>query len=339
MSSPEAADRPPIDSEYLNLVASGELVLMSTILPGDIAKLRAESVSAPIDDTIGDRAIRHETAAVPESGMMISVLTPSNGPIRGCVFAVHGGGLVVGDRYSGIEFTFDWIEQLGLAVITPEYRLAPEHPYPAALDDCLHALAWTRHYLATSGLGAVPLVLSGVSAGGTLAAALALTLRDRGDTAVSGLMLQAPMLDHRNVSVSSRQFSGTGQWDRESNLTGWDAYLAGTGTGTGTGTSTGNGTNTVAGADEITGHMSPALATDLTGMPPTFIDVGSAEVFRDEDVAFASALWAAGVDAQLAVWPGGVHSFDRFAPNTALAKAACTVRNEWLGRLIDRMVS
>jgi len=306
-------------------------VLLGTILPGDVTKLRADFVSAPIEETIGRRAIRHEKATVPESGMMISILTPSNRPIRGCVFAVHGGGLVVGDRYSGIEFTFDWIEHLGLAVVTPEYRLAPEHPYPAALDDCEHAFAWTRHYLATSGYGSVPLVLSGVSAGGTLAAALALTFRDRGDISVSGLMLQAPMLDHRNMSVSSRQFSGTGQWDRESNTTGWDAYLAGTSTGTGTGTGTG--------ARELTAYMSPALATDLTGMPPTFIDVGSAEVFRDEDVAFASALWAAGVDAQLAVWPGGVHSFDRFAPNTALATAARTVRNEWLGRLVDRMVS
>ena len=327
MSSPKRSERPPIDSEYVNLVASGELVLMSTILPGDVVKLRAESVSAPIEETIGDRAIRHETATVPESGMLVSIFTPSNGPVRGCVFAVHGGGLVVGDRYSGIEFTFDWIEQLGLSVVSPEYRLAPEHPYPAALTDCAHALEWTTKYLAASGRGAVPLVLSGVSAGGTLAAALALTFRDRGDISVSGLMLQAPMLDHRNVSVSSRQFSGTGQWDRESNQTGWDAYLAGTDAGTSSG------------AEEITAHMSPALAIDLTGMPPTFIDVGSAEVFRDEDVAFASALWAAGVDAQLAVWPGGVHSFDRFAPNTALAKAARTVRNEWLGRLVDRMVS
>ncbi|MCY7412997.1 MAG: alpha/beta hydrolase [Salinibacterium sp.] len=321
MSNSGNTDRPPIDGEYRELVASGELVLMSTILPGDVATLRAESVSAPIEQTIGDRAIRHETATVVESGMMISILTPSNRPIRGCVLAVHGGGLVVGDRYSGIEFTFDWIEQLGLAVVTPEYRLAPEHPYPAALTDCEHAIAWTTKYLAATGHGSLPLVLSGVSAGGTLAAALALTLRDRGNTPISGLMLQAPMLDHRNESVSSRQFSGTGQWDRESNTTGWAAYLAGQS------------------AHEITAYMSPALATDLTGMPPTFIDVGSAELFRDEDVAFASALWAAGVDAQLAVWPGGVHSFDRFAPNTALAKAACTVRNEWLGRLVGRMVS
>ena len=321
MSSPKRSERPPIDSEYVTLVASGELVLMSTILPGDVVKLRAESVSAPIEETIGDRAIRHETATVPESGMLVSIFTPSNGPVRGCVFAVHGGGLVVGDRYSGIEFTFDWIEQLGLSVVSPEYRLAPEHPYPAALTDCAHALEWTTKYLAASGRGAIPLVLSGVSAGGTLAAALALTFRDRGDISVSGLMLQAPMLDHRNESVSSRQFSRTGQWDRESNATGWAAYLAGQS------------------ADEITAYMSPALATDLTGMPPTFVDVGSAELFRDEDVAFASALWAAGVDAQLVVWPGGVHSFDRFAPNTALAKAACTARNEWLGRLVGRMAS
>ncbi|CAN5394623.1 alpha/beta hydrolase [soil metagenome] len=313
----ERSERPPLDREYDELVTSGNLVLLRTIRPTDVAQLRQEFASPPIEQLIGDRPIRHEDFVVPESGMPVSVLTPVDAAIRGWVFAVHGGGLIVGDRYTGIEFVFDWIEQLGLAVVTPEYRLAPEHPYPAALTDCDHALAWARAHFAASGSSSLPLVLSGVSAGGALATALALTLRDRGEHALSALLLQAPMLDHRNESVSSRQFSGTGQWDRESNDTGWGAYLASSPT------------------EVVTPYMSPALATDLTGLPPTFIDVGSAELFRDEDVAFASALWAAGVEAQLVVWPGGVHGFDRVAPATTLARGARTVRNEWLARVIE----
>ncbi len=249
--------------------------------------------------------------------MEISVLTPANGRVRGFLLAVHGGGLVVGDRYTGIQFAFDWVDRLGLVVITPEYRLAPDHPYPAALSDVDHAYTWAVRYRASLGLNTLPLVLSGVSAGGTIASALALMLRDRGDALPAALILQGPMLDHRNNSVSSGQFTDTGQWDRKSNLTGWNAYLGGVS------------------SDDVTAYMSPSLAADLTGFPPTFVDVGSAEVFRDEDVAFATALWAAGVDAQLVVWPGGVHGFDRIAPATNLALRAQTTRDDWLTRVIE----
>lgn len=318
-SGAEQTGRPPLDSEFRDLVASGELVLLRTISPGEVPALRAEFRSADVGELIGDRPIEHEQFVVTASGMPVSVITPTDQPISGYVFAVHGGGLMVGDRFTGLEFTFDWVLRLGLCIVTPEYRLAPESPYPQPLDDCAAALAWTLSFIGERGHSELPLILSGVSAGGALAASLALGMRDRSERPASGLLLQAPMLDHRNESVSAHQFVGTGQWDRESNTTGWGAYLG------------------AIAPEEVTAAMSPALATDLSGLPPTFIDVGSAELFRDEDVAFASALWAAGVDAQLVVWPGGVHGFDRVAPETALARAARTTRDEWLARIIHHV--
>lgn len=316
MSVEEHVSRPPIDREYASLLDAGDIVTLRTIGREDIASLRRESSSLPIEQIIGDRRIRHEEFVVSASGLPVTVLTPAlESPIRACVFAIHGGGMIVGDRHAGLQFTVDWVERLGVAVISPEYRLAPEHPYPAALEDCDNALAWARALLVDRA-EECPLVIFGASAGGGLAASLTLRLRDRQETVPAGLLLQAPMLDHRNMSVSARQFSGTGQWDRESNETGWAAYLG------------------AVHPDAVNGTMSPAVATDLSGFPPTFIDVGSAEVFRDEDVAFASALWAAGIEAQLAVWPGGVHGFDRAAPQTHLGHIARAVRDEWLERTI-----
>jgi len=315
---PRSANHPLLDPEYSELIRSGQLALLRTINPDEIPAFRGERESQPIEALIGARRIHHETVTVRTSGLPVTILTPDDGrQVKGWVLAIHGGGLVVGDRLTGIEFTFDWVEKLSLGVVTPEYRLAPEHPYPAALEDCDRALAWALDYIAERNESALPLILSGVSAGGALAVALTLTLKDRGDPAFAGLLLQAPMLDHRNDTISARQFAGFGQWDQESNAAGWSAYLG------------------PAFPHETAPYASPALATDLSGMPPTFIDVGSAETFRDEDVTFASSLWAAGVQAQLAVWPGGVHGFDRVAPDTKLARIAVAVRNEWLTRIVQ----
>jgi acetyl esterase/lipase len=125
------------------------------------------------------------------------------------------------------------------------------------------------------------------------------------------------MLDDRDQTVSTRQIDGIGVWDRGSNVTGWSALL---GDRRGTG--------------DVSVYAAPARATDLSGLPPAFVDCGSAEVFRDEDVAYATALWAAGVQAELHVWPGGFHGFDMMAPHAALAKAARAARDSWVARTL-----
>jgi acetyl esterase/lipase len=161
------------------------------------------------------------------------------------------------------------------------------------------------------------LMIAGSSAGAGIAAGVALLARDRGGPSLIAQLLNSPMLDDRNDSISSHQYTHTGSWSRESNDTGWDALLG-----------------ERRGTEDVSPYASPARATDLSGLPPAFVDVGSAEVFRDEAVGYASALWAAGVQAELHVWAGGFHMFHGPAPTAAVSIAAVTARAGWVARTL-----
>ena len=143
--------------------------------------------------------------------------------------------------------------------------------------------------------------------------------RDRNGPPILAQLFLSPMLDDRNNSPSSRQMQGLGIWDSSSNKTGWDALL-------------GDG---VRGGPEVSPYASPSRATDLAGLPPTFIDVGSAETFRDEDVAYASRIWQAGGRVELRVWPGGFHGFDVVVPHAAISQDAIAARAAWLRRQLQ----
>ncbi len=161
------------------------------------------------------------------------------------------------------------------------------------------------------------LLIAGASAGGGLAAGAALAARDRGGPRLRGQLLDYPMLDDRGTTRSTHQFDGIGVWDRISNETGWSALLG-----------------DARGGPDVSPYAAPARATDLRDLPPAFIDVGSAEIFRDEAVAFADGLWNAGGHAELHVWPGGFHAFDIFAPHTALSRGMIQTRRAWMARLL-----
>jgi acetyl esterase/lipase len=141
--------------------------------------------------------------------------------------------------------------------------------------------------------------------------------RDKGGPTLAGQVVIYPMLDDRNQTVSSHQIDGFGVWDRRSNDTGWDALLGDR-----------------RGTDRVSIYAAPARATDLSGLPPAFIDVGTAEVFRDEAVAYASQIWADGGVAELHVWPGGFHGFDMMAPQAALSQAMLETRTKWVRRIL-----
>lgn len=130
-------------------------------------------------------------------------------------------------------------------------------------------------------------------------------------------MLLYPMLDDRNDSVSAHQMRGAGVWDRVSNDTGWGALLQGR-----------------QGTVGVSPYAAPARARDLSGLPPVFLDVGSAETFRDEVVAFASRMWSAGGHAELHVWPGACHAFDELAPEASVSRSAVAQRLPWLLRVL-----
>lgn len=232
------------------------------------------------------------------------------------IYHTHGGGMILGDYRTGLEDQLNLAQSIGAAVVSVEYRLAPEAPHPAPVEDCYAGLVWTAEHADELNIDPDRIVITGASAGGGLAAAVALLARDRGGPALFGQMLLCPMLDDRNDTPSAVQMAGLGVWTQADNAFGWDALLG-----------------AARGSDAVPPYAAPARATDLSGLPPAFIDVGSAETFRDEDVTYASRIWQAGGRAELHVWPGGFHGFDIMAPDAAVSQDARSARHVWLRRL------
>ncbi|SQD98471.1 Alpha/beta hydrolase fold-3 domain protein [Parafrankia sp. Ea1.12] len=252
----------------------------------------------------------------PEVSLLVCRPTATATPHAVLYFA-HGGGMITGDNRLTLDDPLDWAQELGLVVVSVDYRLAPENPHPAPVEDCYAGLVWTAAHAVDLGVDPSRIIISGQSAGGGLAAATALLARDRGGPALDGQLLMCPMLDDRNDTPSARQMTGLGIWDRSMNEMGWTALLG-----------------AARGGPDVSSYAAPARATDLSALPPTFVDVGSAETFRDEDVAYASRIWQAGGEAELHVWPGGFHAFDLVAPQAALSRAAKAARLQWLRRLL-----
>jgi acetyl esterase/lipase len=169
------------------------------------------------------------------------------------------------------------------------------------------------------GIDPARIVVSGASAGGGLTAAVSLIARDRGGPAIAGQLVGCPMIDDRNTTVSAWQYDGIGAWDRNNNDTGWDAALGAD-----------------RGTDRVHPHQAPARASDLSGLPPAFLEVGSAEIFRDETIDYASRIWAAGGEAELHVWAGAYHGFSGFSPDAVVSRAAVDARDSWWRRVLSR---
>ena len=229
------------------------------------------------------------------------------------LYWMHGGGMVIGNRYMDDARLIEWCRWLGCVCVSVEYRLAPEAPYPAALDDCeegLHFVIDNAHDLQ---IDPQRVGIGGRSAGGALAAGLALRWRARGQVPLAFQYLEYPMLDDRGRTASS-QTEGSPIWSRESNAFGWRSYL---------GDRHGN--------DDVPADAAPARALELSGLPPTFIGIGTVDCLRDESIDFAARLCRAGVPTELHVYAGAVHGFDMFA-ETAVARTAARDSADWLAR-------
>lgn len=308
----------PFDREIAHALATRREIV-TTLRPDQIGELRARSVR-PTDHeiTLGGQfeLTIHDVPHREHDDLRIVLLrhrtTSRPAPV---IYHVHGGGLVVGSALDDLPALAALVSDTDWAVAAVEYRLAPEHPYPAAIDDVYSGLVWIRDNTAALGLDSDRIVIEGGSAGAGLAAAAALMARDRGAPQLFGQMLLGPMLDDRNDSHSAHQMIGRGAWDRSANETGWAAYLG-------------------ADRDDVPIYASPGRATELAGLPQTFIDVGSAETFRDEAVAYASRIWDSGGAAELHVWAGGAHGFDGLAPDAAISCHAREARVHWLERLL-----
>jgi acetyl esterase/lipase len=308
---------PPIDPKLAAALPTLWTILPPELTPAGIPAARAamRRVSKDLDTVIGSRPIVHTDHVVPPRDVAVTVLgrADSTGP-RPAVVYLHGGGMVMGDRFVGAYEYCAWVEELDVVVVTVDYRTAPEHRHPVPVEDCAAALRWTVEQAGALGIDPYRVVVAGSSAGEGLAAGALLLLRDRGGPPVAGQLLCAPMLDDRGGTESARQYATGGVWDRTSNRTGWSALLGG---------------------GEADAYAAPARAADLTGLPPTYVDVGSAETFRDEDVSFASALWRAGVPTELHVWSGVFHGSDSFVPSAPVSRQARRARVDWLRRLLQ----
>jgi acetyl esterase/lipase len=316
---------PPFDPELAPVLAKIVEVAPPTMTPNMIIPTREAMASMP---SLSDAALARDGAyaveerrvpgpdGAPEITLLICRPTAASAAV-GAIYYTHGAGMFMGDRRMGLDYVLDMAAPLQLAVVSVEYRLAPEHPDPAPVEDCYAGLAWTSRHAAELGLDPDRIIICGRSAGGGLAAGVALLARDRGGPALFGQLLDCPMLDDRNDTVSSRQIDGIGVWDRTSNQTGWDALLG-----------------SRRGGNDVSTYAAPARESDLSGLPPAYIAVGSAEVFRDESVAYASRIWRCGGVAELHVWPGGFHGFEIIAPQAAVSRSAIQARNNWFGRLM-----
>ncbi|WP_326835646.1 alpha/beta hydrolase [Amycolatopsis rhabdoformis] len=310
---------PPFDPEIAAALVAVNEALPSSITPDLIGRLR-ELTAAGHTMSLAEIREHVDAEEVDGDGVPLLVLRPKGSdpavPLPGMYF-LHGGGMMAGTNRTGADWLLGWLAEIPMVVVSADYRLAPEHPHPAPVEDCYSGLAWVGNHTADLGIDPGRLLVAGGSAGGGLAAATALLARDRGGPALCGQLLVCPMIDDRASTPSSTELVGEGVWDSVSNATGWSALLG-----------------DAAGGPDVSPYAAPARATDLTGLPPAFVEVGSVETFRDEAVAYASRLWQAGGQAELHAWPGGCHGFDEVVPHAPISREARESRVNWLRRVL-----
>ena len=228
----------------------------------------------------------------------------ATGPLP-CIFHIHGGGFVAGSAESMTPLHLAAAMKLDCMIASVDYRLAPEVRFPGAIEDCYAAIGWLFDQAEALGVKADRIGVMGESAGGGLAAALALLARDRGEYRLAFQHLIYPMLDDRTC-VTSDPHPHTGQfvWTPQQNHFGWSALLG-----------------RPPGLPGVSPYAAPARADSLEGLPPSFISTGALDLFLEEDIDYARRLMRAGVSVELHVYPGGFHGFD-FLSNAEVSQVA-----------------
>ncbi|RSL97131.1 hypothetical protein CDV31_013199 [Fusarium ambrosium] len=259
----------------------------------------------------------------PLGDIAISIISPKIRGTKGLrpgIFHIHGGAMVVGDRFLGIKLLSRFITELDAVIVTVEYRLAPEHKGMALVEDCFAALKWFGDHLKEFDVNPRCLLVAGASAGGGLAAGTVLLARDRNGPELCGQMLLCPMLDDRNETVSIAQYDRErGTYCGAQNKIAWRCVLG-----------------DQVGKEDVSMYTAPARAVDLSGLPPAYVDVGGAEPFRDEAIAYALKLSQCGVVTDFHLWGGGNHGFERTAPEASASKSSAQVRANWLHNLFSK---
>jgi acetyl esterase/lipase len=236
---------------------------------------------------------------------------------RPAILHIHGGGFIIGSPLIMDAINRQQTADLGCVIVSVVYRLAPETAFPGAIEDCYAALAWLYANSESLGVDRTRIGVKGESAGGGLAAGLALMARDHGEIALAFQNLMAPMLDDRTcLRTDLGPYAGEILWTPDHNRFGWTALLG-----------------QAPGGEGVSTYAAPARAVNLSGLPPTFISVGSLDLFLEENLAYAGRLAAAGVPVELRVFPGAFHGFD-LIPGVGISAQARLASQESMRNIV-----
>ncbi len=253
------------------------------------------------DKTISSQVNQHASDA---PDVLLRIYRPGNqSDVTAGLVYIHGGGFAVGSIETEHSGAVSMCRDLGIVVVSVEYRLAPEHPYPAGLEDCYTALSWLHQQANDLNVDASRIGVFGGSAGGGLSAGLALLARDRNGPALCFQCLGIPELDDRLETPSMKAFTDTPLWNRPSAINSWKFYL---------------GDQYTPGGDDVPYYAAPARAKDLSGLPPAYVTTMEFDPLRDEGIEYALRLLQAGVNVELHSYPGTFHGSSMANPSAAV---------------------
>ena len=247
-------------------------------------------------------AIEERAIAGPGGDLPIVIYQPAKAGPRPGLLWIHGGGYITGTARDDMN-CLAFAEQVGCAIVSVDYRLAPEATYKEAVADCFAALNWTVDNAGELDIDSSRVAIGGASAGGGLTASLALYNRDHQGPDLALQLLIYPMIDDRHDTPSGREVTHAQVWNRDVSLKAWKMYLG-----------------DEHGSDDVSPYAAASRAKDLSGLPPAFVTVGTADLFRDEDIAYAQRLMAAGVPSELEVYPGMFHGGELIAPMAGVSQ-------------------
>src|SRR5579885_3619646 len=278
--------------------------------PEDPVERRNQRLATPIPPAPRDERVHIEDRTVPgppgapEVPVRIYAPAERSGALPGMLW-IHGGGFTAGTHTQNDALCQRFVTESGCLVVSAGYRLAPEHPFPAPPEDCYAALRWLAGSAGELGVDGGRIAIGGGSAGGGLAAGVALMARDRKEIPLVFELLIYPCLDDRHLTPSSHQIAAEGMaWHRGQSLRGWEAYLGS------------------ASPQNVSPYAAPARVADVAGLPPTYLMVGTLDMMRDEIVECAARLMQAGIPTELHVYPGAFHGFYNRVPKAAISLRA-----------------
>ena len=305
----------PLDPELAEILAAypagvdpgSSLMDMEVIrlLRNTLDLLHATGGELPSDDrvVVGNRTIPGHDAGAEIPVRVYAPASPGDAASPGVVF-FHGGAFVLGDMYTEELRCLRYAADAACVVVSVDYRLAPEHPYPAGVDDCVAGLLWTVANAAELGIDPARIAVAGSSAGGALAAAVALMARDVGGPPIAFQLLNYPVMDDRMQTPSMKQFDATPLWTSSSTAQMWGHYLGARRDG------------------EVSPYAAPARAADVSGLPPAYVLTADLDPLRDEGIDYARRLMEAGIPTELHTVSGACHGFDIVAAGSALGQRA-----------------